>query len=102
MTTLIPIKSLDGICGAGKTYAIAEWADRMANAGQKVLLVQPTTKLVHETISTTFPVMRVTARVRAITLRRIPGRLRRPSQPISLRPTTRAKSSSSRTLRSLA
>jgi reverse gyrase len=55
----ISIKFINGICGAGKTYAIAAWADSLADRGHKVLLVQPTTQLVQETIQTTFPAMNV-------------------------------------------
>src|SRR5215212_4098973 len=55
----IAINYINGICGAGKNYAIAAWADRLADRGHKVLLVQPTTQLVQETIQTTFPAMNV-------------------------------------------
>ena len=50
----IAINYINGICGAGKTYAIAAWADRAAKMGHKIILIQPTTQLVQETILTTF------------------------------------------------
>ncbi|WP_262273425.1 hypothetical protein [Microvirga yunnanensis] len=64
----IAINYINGICGAGKTYAIAAWADRAAKMGLKIILIQPTTQLVQETIRTTFPAMGVAmANVTAIT-----------------------------------
>ena len=46
------IKYFDALAGAGKTYALAHYADRLARAGDKVLFVQPSKLLIDKTVST--------------------------------------------------
>jgi hypothetical protein len=65
-SSILELGYLNGFCGAGKTFAISHFANNLANRGIKVLLVQPTTKLAHETINTTFPECNVTAKYTAI------------------------------------
>lgn len=50
----ISIDYVNGFCGAGKTYANAKYAKEQYDRGQKVLLVQPTTQLIEQTVATTF------------------------------------------------
>ena len=44
------IRYLNALAGAGKTYALARRADRLARRGRKVLVVQPTKHLIDKTI----------------------------------------------------
>jgi hypothetical protein len=44
------IHYFDALAGAGKTRALALYADRLARHGQKVLFVQPTIHLIEKTI----------------------------------------------------
>lgn len=45
------IEFFDALAGAGKTRALARYADRLARRGQKVLMVQPTKHLIDTTIA---------------------------------------------------
>jgi len=47
------IEFFDALAGAGKTRALARYADRLARRGQKVLFVQPTKHLIDKTIGVT-------------------------------------------------
>jgi superfamily II DNA or RNA helicase len=40
----------NALAGAGKTYALARFADRLARRGHKVLFIQPTKHLINKTI----------------------------------------------------
>ena len=40
----------NALAGAGKTHALARYADRLAQRGQKVLFIQPTKHLINKTI----------------------------------------------------
>lgn len=44
------IHYFDALAGAGKTHALALYADRLACRGQKVLFIQPTKHLITKTI----------------------------------------------------
>jgi hypothetical protein len=44
------IRYFDALAGAGKTRALARYADRLARHGHKVLFVQPTMHLIDKTI----------------------------------------------------
>src|SRR3954467_7543520 len=46
----MPISSSDSLEGAGKTYSLARHARSLAEAGRKVLLIQPTKLLITEAI----------------------------------------------------
>jgi hypothetical protein len=45
------INFLDSLAGSGKTRALARYADRVAQRGHKVLVVQPTKHLIEKTIA---------------------------------------------------
>ena len=45
------IRYFDALAGAGKTHALAHYADRLARAGDKVLFVQPSKLLIDKTVS---------------------------------------------------
>ncbi|NVK20869.1 MAG: hypothetical protein HWE30_19500 [Methylocystaceae bacterium] len=45
----IAIKLVDALAGAGKTYNACKWAVERASAGQKVMIVQPSIKLLQQT-----------------------------------------------------
>lgn len=45
------IQYFDALAGAGKTHALANYADELARNGEKVLFVQPTMLLIDNTIS---------------------------------------------------
>src|SRR3954470_23484585 len=45
------IECFDALAGAGKTRALARYADRLARRGHKVLFVQPTKHLIDKTIA---------------------------------------------------
>jgi superfamily II DNA or RNA helicase len=44
----------NALAGAGKTHALAQYADRIAQRGQKVLFIQPTKHLINKTIEGEF------------------------------------------------
>ncbi len=44
------IHYFNALAGAGKTHALARYADRLARGGQKVLFIQPTKHLIDKTI----------------------------------------------------
>jgi superfamily II DNA or RNA helicase len=44
----------NALAGAGKTYALAQYADRLAQRGHKVLFIQPTKHLIDKTIEGEF------------------------------------------------
>jgi hypothetical protein len=46
----LTIKYFNALAGAGKTYALALEADRLARLGQKVLFIQPSKLLINNTI----------------------------------------------------
>jgi superfamily II DNA or RNA helicase len=46
----LTIRYFNALAGAGKTYALALEADRLARLGQKVLFVQPSKLLINNTI----------------------------------------------------
>jgi hypothetical protein len=69
MSTIIPIKILNGICVPVRPTPLLVGPTPQANRGAKILQVQPTMQLVHETVEKTFrdPDVNVTARYQAIT-----------------------------------
>jgi superfamily II DNA or RNA helicase len=44
------IHYFNALAGAGKTYALAQYSDRLARSGEKVLFIQPTKHLIDKTI----------------------------------------------------
>lgn len=59
VTNIIKINYVDAKAGAGKTYGAARIIAEKIGQGQKVVLVQPTERLIEETVGTTFPAMEV-------------------------------------------
>jgi reverse gyrase len=74
--TTTKIRYFSAYCGAGKTSGLTEYANRLARQGYKVLLVQPTTRLITETIRTTFPQVGVTASYSTINTETHPNRVK--------------------------
>lgn len=60
------IEYFDALAGAGKTYALAQYANRLARYGHKVLFVQPTKHLIDKTIEQELQPLNPVYPVRAI------------------------------------
>jgi superfamily II DNA or RNA helicase len=56
----------NALAGAGKTYALARYADRLAQRDQKVLFIQPTKHLINKTIEDELLKLEPKYRLRAI------------------------------------
>ena len=50
----LPIFVFNALAGAGKTYALAKYADELARTGKKILFVQPTIQLIDNTYRNEF------------------------------------------------
>jgi hypothetical protein len=62
----MPIRYFNALAGAGKTRALARYADRLARRGIKVLFVQPMKHLIEKTVTDELQPLEPTYPVRAI------------------------------------
>jgi hypothetical protein len=62
----MPIRYFNALAGAGKTRALARYADQLARRGTKVLFVQPTKHLIEKTITDELQPLQPAYPVRAI------------------------------------